>query len=81
METDRILIDPHIKGNKPCIRGTRIPVECVLEELAAGHTLDQLAESFQVTREDIASCIGFAHKIVHNHWRQFLAHPDDLEEE
>ncbi len=35
---DRILVDPNILAGKPVIKGTRIPVELVLERL--GHDLD-----------------------------------------
>ena len=33
---DRITVDPHVMGGRPCIRGLRMPVSCVLGMLAAG---------------------------------------------
>jgi uncharacterized protein (DUF433 family) len=81
MENKRITCDPHIKGNKPCIKGTRVPVEVVLEELAAGHSFEKLAQAFLVEREDILACVDFARQTVQDHWQRVLAHPADLEDD
>lgn len=61
MTTPRILADPHIMLGKPIIAGTRISVEHVLRELAAGTTIDQLLEMHpHLTREDIAAALEYA---------------------
>jgi uncharacterized protein (DUF433 family) len=33
---DEIRIDPLVQGGKPVIRGTRVPVEVVVQAIAAG---------------------------------------------
>ena len=45
MATELIQSDPSIMMGKPVVAGTRIPVELILEKLAAGETIDQLIEA------------------------------------
>jgi uncharacterized protein (DUF433 family) len=33
---ERITVDPQIMMGKPCVKGTRIPVYVLLQEMAAG---------------------------------------------
>ena len=44
---DRIVLDPAIRGGKPCIKGTRITVYDILEYLAGGMSDDQILNDFQ----------------------------------
>jgi uncharacterized protein (DUF433 family) len=54
---DRIVIEPEIRFGKPCVRGTRITVG----NLAAGMSEQQiLADSLQLTSDDIHACLAFA---------------------
>jgi len=45
MDRSRIEMDPEIMLGKPCIRGTRITVEHILDSLAAGRTIDDLLKA------------------------------------
>lgn len=42
VEDERIVRDPRIMVGKPVVRGTRIPVELILEQLAFNLDLDDL---------------------------------------
>lgn len=56
-----ITVEPGKRGGKPCIRGTRITVDDVLEYLASGMTEDEILADFSgLTREDIKACLAFA---------------------
>ena len=56
-----ITIEPGKRSGKPCIRGMRITVQGVFENLAGGMTEDQILEDFpELTREDINACFAFA---------------------
>jgi uncharacterized protein (DUF433 family) len=56
-----ISINPDIAFGKPCIAGTRISVELILEFLSFGHTIDNLLEYYpQLSREQIQAAIKFA---------------------
>ncbi len=58
-----IVSDPEILRGKPRIKGTRIPVGLVLGYLAAGKTsADILAEFPDLTSEQIAACLDYAHE-------------------
>ena len=43
---DRIVSDPAILGGQACIKGTRIPVSVVLDNLAAGLSGDEIIANF-----------------------------------
>ncbi len=59
--TDRIAINPEIRGGKPCIKGTRITVYDILEYLAGGMSEDQILSDFpSLTRDDIRAALAFA---------------------
>jgi uncharacterized protein (DUF433 family) len=53
METTSVIVrDPEILGGTPCFRGTRVPVDSLIDHLKAGDTLDEFLDNFpSVTRE------------------------------
>ena len=62
---DRITVDPHVCHGKPCVRGTRVMVSQILEMIAAGDTLDDVATAFpHVHREDVAAALLWAARRV-----------------
>jgi uncharacterized protein (DUF433 family) len=57
----RITIDPEICHGKPVVRDMRIPVESILEYLAAGDSTEDLLSEFpDLERDDILACLEFA---------------------
>ncbi|MCC7174983.1 MAG: DUF433 domain-containing protein [Bryobacterales bacterium] len=47
-----IVSDPEILGGTPCFRGTRVPVDTLIDYLEAGDTLDEFLDNFpSVSRE------------------------------
>ncbi len=62
----RIIIDPQIHFGKPCIAGTRIPVENVLELLQEGITFNEIIEQYypELEIEDIKACLHYATELV-----------------
>jgi uncharacterized protein (DUF433 family) len=51
--------NPHIMMGKPCVSGTRITVELILEKLSAGETVQQIIEAHpRLTEESIRVAIG-----------------------
>jgi uncharacterized protein (DUF433 family) len=57
---ERISINPKICHGKPCIRGTRVMVSVILDNLAEGETYESITEGYRVTPEDIQAAIAFA---------------------
>jgi uncharacterized protein (DUF433 family) len=43
---DRISVDPEVCHGKPCIKGTRILVSVILDNLAAGLTPQEIVEEY-----------------------------------
>jgi uncharacterized protein (DUF433 family) len=61
---DRIVIDPEICAGKPCIRGTRLTVDFILELLAARWDYNQIQEEYRIEYEDILAVLDYAHRIL-----------------
>jgi uncharacterized protein (DUF433 family) len=65
MEEPMIVSNPKIMVGKPVIKGTRITVELILDELAAGQTIEQILEDYpHLTREGIRAALEFAAKLL-----------------
>jgi uncharacterized protein (DUF433 family) len=62
---DRIVSDPEILVGKPVIKGTRIPVELVLEYLTHNPRLDDLFADYpRLTLDDVKACFAYATTLV-----------------
>lgn len=56
-----ITSNPNILFGKPAIKGTRIAVEQVLDELAGGTSIEELLEEYpRLTRDAIYAALAFA---------------------
>ena len=60
----RIVVDPRVRFGQPIIKGTRVPVTVLLDELAAGSAFEIVAKEYSVTQEDIRAAIRFAAQLV-----------------
>lgn len=57
----RITHNPEVCHGKPCIKGTRILVSVILDELAAGKNFENIMEQYPaLSREDIVAAIEYA---------------------
>jgi uncharacterized protein (DUF433 family) len=58
---DRISVNPSICHGKVCIKGTRIMVSVVLDNLAAGEPVDVILKSYPTLKpEDIQAALWYA---------------------
>lgn len=65
--SERIIVQPDVCNGKPVIRGTRIPVQTVLEFLAAGDSVEEvLAEYPGLEVEDVRACLDYASRVMAN---------------
>jgi uncharacterized protein (DUF433 family) len=57
----RISVDPHTHFGKPCISGTRIPVQSVLELLREGLTFAQITSDYypDLSENDVRACVQY----------------------
>jgi uncharacterized protein (DUF433 family) len=57
--------NPGVMMGKPVIRGTRITVEDILENLAAGETIEQLLQAHpRLTRKAVLAAIEFGAQVL-----------------
>ena len=59
---DRVEVSPNIHFGKPCVAGTRIPVQAVLELVCEGIAFESIIRDYypDLTIEDIRACVRYA---------------------
>ncbi len=63
--------DPQICGGEACIKGTRIPVSVVLDNLADGLEVAEIVQSYpSLTEQSVRAAIAYAAELSHE---RFLA--------
>lgn len=68
-----ITCDPEILGGTPCIKGTRIPVSVILDNLADDLDEEEILKSYpSLQHQDIRAAIAYAAELSHE---RFLAIP------
>jgi uncharacterized protein (DUF433 family) len=63
---ERIAINPNIHFGKPCIAGTRIPVQSILELLNEDLSFEEIIQDYypDLSVLDIQACIEYAIALV-----------------
>jgi len=63
---ERIAVDPEVHFGKPCVAGTRITVQSVLELLDEDLSFGEIVQDYypDLTTEDIRACIQYAIALV-----------------
>ena len=63
---ERIAVNPDIHFGKPCIAGTRITVQSVLELISEGLSFAEIRQDYypDLEIEDIRACLGYAIALV-----------------
>jgi len=63
---EHITVDPSICQGKACIKGTRIMVSIILDNLAEGIPGEEIIQSFPSLRpDDIHAAIAYAAELAH----------------
>lgn len=58
---DRIELNPKVCNGKPVIKGARIPVSVILEQIGDGESWDDLLAGYpELTRQDIQAAVFYA---------------------
>lgn len=62
---DRISTDPNVCHGRTCLRGTRVMVSVVLDNLADGICAEEILSSYpSLEREDIDAAIAYAAELA-----------------
>jgi uncharacterized protein (DUF433 family) len=64
--TERIAVDPNIHFGKPCVTGTRIPVQNVLELVREGVAFEEIVRDYypDLDQEDVRACVQYAIDVI-----------------
>jgi uncharacterized protein (DUF433 family) len=66
---DRVVVDQTICFGKPCIRGTRIWVSLILDNLAAGVSENEILAAYPtLEKNDIRAAITYAAELAHDRY-------------
>lgn len=64
---ERISINPKILGGKPVLKGTRIPINVILQMIRDGKSFQEIIEGYpRITIEDIKAVIDYSLYLVNN---------------
>jgi len=74
---DRITVNPEIHFGKPCVAGTRITVQSVLELLNEDLSFEEIIQDYypDLSTEDVRACIEYAIALVASEDIQLRAAP------
>lgn len=66
MGRDRIVVNSKVHFGQPCVKGTRIPVYCVLELVQEGIPFAEIVQRYypDITMEDVKACVEYAKTLV-----------------
>lgn len=62
---DRITSDPKVCHGRPCIKGTRVWVSLIIENLSAGVSEEEILKAYpSITSEDIRAALAYAAELT-----------------
>lgn len=65
----RVSIDPNVCFGKPCIRGARIWVSLIVDNLAAGISEGEILAAYpSLMKEDIRAALTYAAELTHDRY-------------
>ena len=60
----RIVVDPDVHFGKAVVRGTRVPIEVILEQLALGGSVAEVAGEYGIATDDVLAVLKYAHDVI-----------------
>ena len=61
---DRISHEPEICHGKPCIKGTRVMLSVILDNLAAGESVEEIQRGYSIEMADIQAVLLYAAELA-----------------
>ena len=61
---ERISVDPNVCHGRVCIKGTRVMVSVILDNLAAGEPPEEIMRGYHVERQDIEAAMRYAAELA-----------------
>lgn len=60
----RIVVDSEVRFGKPVIEGTRVPVELVVGKLGGGMNVQEVADAYGLSVEDVYATLRYAASVL-----------------
>ena len=54
-----VVVDPRIMYGLPVLAGTRIPVQLIVGQLAAGESIEAVMQAYSLTQEQVRTALGY----------------------
>jgi uncharacterized protein (DUF433 family) len=70
-----IISDPDIMGGRPIIKGHRLTVSQVIGHIAAGDSVEEVRENYDLTADEIQAALNFAAEAVEARERTYVVNP------
>lgn len=61
---ERISVDPNICHGRVCIKGTRVLVSVILDNLAAGESVEAIMRGYHLEWEDIQAALHYVAELA-----------------
>ena len=61
---ERISVDPNVCHGRVCIKGTRVMVSVILDNLASGESPEEIMRGYHIEREDIEAAMRYAAELA-----------------
>ena len=61
---ERLSIDPQICHGRICIKGTRVMVSVVLDNLADGESIESITSGYNITNADVQAAVKYAAELA-----------------
>ena len=59
--------NPEVMVGKPCIKGTRVPVDLILRKINNGYSVEDLLDAYpRLTKNDIEACLYYEEQEIKN---------------
>ena len=64
---NHIETNPEIMYGKPVIKGTRIPVDLILEKMSNGQNFQEITKDYpDIKEDDLFACLAYATSLLRN---------------
>jgi uncharacterized protein (DUF433 family) len=60
----RVAIDSQVHSGEPVIEGTRVPVSIVVGAVAAGDSIEEVAQEYGIAAQDVRAALSYAAKLL-----------------
>jgi len=70
-----IVSDPEVMGGRPIIKGHRLTVSQVIGHIAAGDTIEEVREGYNLSEAEIQAVLNFAAETVEARELMYVVNP------